>query len=163
MRRGLVPVIVGGTNYYIEAVLWQFTLDVGVGGANEETEETRQLSNVELHERLMAVDSASANRIHPNDRRKVLHALRVHESSGVALSELLSAQHSASASPERKAAVKSGPLRFKDCVVFRLRCDRAVLNERLDRRTNKMVDFGLIREIESFWKEHNVPQLLESG
>ena len=78
IRKNVMPIVVGGTNYYIEALLWKILIDnpKSDGESDEDLcvndrliEET---SNQELHDRLKKVDPEMAEQLHPNNRRKVI-------------------------------------------------------------------------------------------
>ncbi len=89
-----MPIVVGGTNYYIEALLWHVLVDREKGG-EEEVERFRKalchdlsdealagLSNERAHELLRVVDPGRAACLHENDRRKVLRSLQVFWQNG---------------------------------------------------------------------------------
>ena len=82
-----MPIIVGGTNYYIESILWHVLVQSKGNGLDEETlrelnEETRvflegkmEMDGMEspiLHEFLKEVDPVAAQRLHPNNKRKIM-------------------------------------------------------------------------------------------
>lgn len=87
--RGAVPVIAGGTGFYIRGLLdGIFTAPPAPRAVRERLEaEAAHLGPDALHARLRAVDPASAARLHPNDVRRVVRALEVHEATGTPLSE----------------------------------------------------------------------------
>lgn len=71
-----MPILVGGTNYYIESLLWKILIDnpdtvksfvPGVSDNNDHT-----LPSEELHKKLQVLDPAMAKRLHPNNKRKIL-------------------------------------------------------------------------------------------
>ncbi|XP_050992652.1 tRNA dimethylallyltransferase isoform X4 [Labeo rohita] len=78
-RRKKLPIIVGGTNYYIESILWKVLIDTGQGsvteseqgGASESKAELEKLGGPELHKRLKEVDPDMAAILHPHDARKI--------------------------------------------------------------------------------------------
>lgn len=79
--RGCLPVVVGGTNYYIQALVSPFLFD-----DMEEGTSIGPRGNVDLaasHACLKDIDPVAANRIHPNDHRKINRYLELHASSGV--------------------------------------------------------------------------------
>ncbi|MCE9589821.1 MAG: tRNA (adenosine(37)-N6)-dimethylallyltransferase MiaA [Planctomycetes bacterium] len=82
--RGRTPIVVGGTNLYIRALL-EGLFD-GPSIDPELRDRLTQLSNRELHDRLGAVDPPSAQRIHVNDTRKLVRALEVYELTGKPIS-----------------------------------------------------------------------------
>nr|XP_034176165.1 tRNA dimethylallyltransferase isoform X1 [Osmia lignaria] len=175
LARGKLPIIVGGTNYYIESLLWQVLIsdatsafddserkDASDEPGEEENEEVSPLkkkkveldrltteSNEELHEKLKKVDPDMAKRIHPNNRRKVIRSLEVFEQYGVQHSELLKAQRTAG------GCGLGGPLRHPNSVILWLRCDTRVLEERLESRVDAMMKTGLVQELLDFHRRYN--------
>ncbi|OXU29491.1 hypothetical protein TSAR_015844 [Trichomalopsis sarcophagae] len=79
-----MPIIVGGTNYYIESLIWKVLVDNPNQGDFDSDEESplkiRRIdgtSNEELHKKLMEVDPEMASRLHPNNRRKVISIFKI--------------------------------------------------------------------------------------
>lgn len=85
---GGCPIVVGGTNLYIKALL-EGLFD-GPAIAPDFRDQLEAVPSVELHQRLQAVDSESAQRIHPNDRRKLVRALEVYHLTGQPISQFQS-------------------------------------------------------------------------
>lgn len=140
--RGKLPFIVGGTGLYVESVCYEYAFsDAGSDEAfrEEQFRYAEENGNEALHAKLREVDPASADRLHPNDVRRVVRALEVHRTSGVAMSEQLAAQK------------KVSP--YELCLVG-LTMDRAKLYERVERRIDLMLEEGLLEEVRG---------LLESG
>jgi tRNA dimethylallyltransferase len=136
-RRGCLPFIVGGTGLYIEAVCYDFKFSEG-GFDEEYRRELNEFADRHgeeaLHERLKAVDPASAERIHPNDRRRTIRALEVYRLTGIPLSDHLSRQK------------KQSP--YELCIVG-LTMDREILYKRIEDRIDGMIEDGLVREVET--------------
>ena len=84
--RNKYPIIVGGTNLYIQAFL--FGLFEGPQSNEQNRESLAGLENSELFERLQKVDPLSVERIHINDRKRLIRALEVFELTGQPISEL---------------------------------------------------------------------------
>ena len=80
LARGVSPIVVGGTNLYLQALL--LGLFAGPPADPAVRAELDRLGNPALHAELAAVDRASAARIHPNDRKKLLRALEVWRATG---------------------------------------------------------------------------------
>lgn len=82
--RGVRPIIVGGTNLYLKALLE----GMFEGPAIDEALRARlyAMTGGELHTRLKAIDPASAERIHPNDMKKLVRAIEVFELTGKPIS-----------------------------------------------------------------------------
>lgn len=79
-----MPVVVGGTNYYIQSLLWNNTTIGDQRSPSPEAEEKDLdfpefdlLETSVLYDRLAQVDPVMANKWHPSDRRKILRSLRV--------------------------------------------------------------------------------------
>jgi len=133
-RRGKRVLFVGGTALYLKALLRGLFEGPGADpvlrARLEEDAET--LGTAALHARLAAVDPASAARLHPNDRRRLVRALEVITATGQPLS-VLQAEHD-------RPAPATVP-------VFALERPRAVLCERIDQRVLEMVRAGLLDEV----------------
>ena len=76
-----MPIIVGGTNYYIESLIWKLLIDPLRSEQGPESDDEQPIckvrevegtSNEELHKKLAEVDPEMAARLHPNNRRKVI-------------------------------------------------------------------------------------------
>ncbi|KAM7383946.1 hypothetical protein PAMA_011346 [Pampus argenteus] len=157
--RNKLPIIVGGTNYYIESLLWRVLIgtaennepkDGGDGTLNRKLE-LEKLGGAELHKRLMKVDPKMAAMLHPNDKRKIARSLQIHEETGLPHSHWLEEQKGLEGSDEL-----GGPLRYPDPCIFWLHTDKdALLDTRLDARVDEMLSAGLIEELRDFHVRFN--------
>ncbi|XP_029920042.1 tRNA dimethylallyltransferase isoform X2 [Myripristis murdjan] len=158
--RDKLPIIVGGTNYYIESLLWKVLVDTGEdkesgkekeeGGATDRKEELEKLGGAELHKRLAEVDPEMAAMLHPNDTRKIARSLQVHEETGVPHSHWLEKQRG-----QEGGDGLGGPLRYPDPCIFWLHADMDALDKRLDARVDEMLSLGLIEELRDFHLRYN--------
>ena len=149
--RDKIPIIVGGTAYYIEALLWDltfpFTCNTTDTTKNNETLNMILYSDdINDYEKLLQVDPLSAQQLHPNDTRKIKRSLEIFSQYGVSQSTLLSEQH-------QEVNDKRGPLRWDTALLFSLECSFDVLDQRLDKRVDQMVELGLCKELELFSQE----------
>ncbi|KAF9436342.1 hypothetical protein BGZ76_004236 [Entomortierella beljakovae] len=152
--RKRLPIVVGGTHYYIQSLLWRDTLldtkkDVGTISKAETKEEQdeidiylRDTDTPTLYEKLKEVDPVMANKWHENDRRKITRSLQVYFETGKSQSELIKKQH---------ALTDSDRLRMPSCI-FWVYSAPDVLNKRLDSRVDKMIEGGLFGEIKGMRK-----------
>ncbi|CAF0905323.1 unnamed protein product [Brachionus calyciflorus] len=183
LKRDVVPILVGGTHYYIQSIIWDIliekntelnlnakkaelknlndsnsnivklileSLDESIVNEDEKVDLNVRLhdSNIkteEIYEELCKVDLQSAQKIHPNDRRKLCRALQIYYTFGIAKSELLDAKN--------KREGTNFPLRYKNVCLFVMNCETETLNKRLDDRVDQMITMGLLKEIENFKKE----------
>ncbi|KAG0348969.1 hypothetical protein BG004_003131 [Podila humilis] len=152
--RGHLPVVVGGTHYYIQSLLWRDTLldtktNPGTLSENLTQEETRvneaflrDSDTATLYKKLQEVDPLMANKWHDNDRRKITRSLQVFFETGQCQSDLIKEQHS----------TKEGErLRMPACI-FWVYSAPDILNERLDARVDAMINGGLFDEIQGMRK-----------
>ena len=134
--KGKIPLIVGGTGFYIQALLYDidFTEQECDEAYRSKLECLADEKGVEyLHEMLREVDQKSAEAIHANNRKRVIRALEFYHLTG----EKISAHN------ERERA-KESPYNF---AYFVLSDDRATLYERIDRRVDAMMEQGLVEEV----------------
>ena len=131
-RRGAVPVIVGGSMLYLQALLddWAFpATDAAVRGRYEQR--LAEVGVAALHAELADADPAAAAAILPTDARRIVRALEVVELTG---------------EPFAASAPSIGTPRW-DTVIIGLDCDTAILDQRLAARTDTMFDRGLVAEV----------------
>ena len=144
LARGKLPVLVGGTGLWLEAVVSGRTFAGGhAGGAVRETLQRRLAAEgIEpLLAELRQVDPVSAERLHPADEKRILRALEVYLETGKTIT---AHNEETQRIPPRYDAVWIG-LRF---------ADREDMKALIDRRVDKMVEEGLLAEVE---------RLLQSG
>lgn len=140
---GHIPIIAGGTGFYIQALLY----DINFDNVNEESEYRKYLKDIAdkegnevLHGMLAKVDEKSAKDIHPNNVKRVIRALEYFHQTGKKISE-----------HNEEQSQNVSPYNF---VYFVLNDDRKLLYERIDRRVNEMFQEGL---------EQEVKRLIDSG
>ncbi|XP_054462205.1 tRNA dimethylallyltransferase [Anoplopoma fimbria] len=156
--RNKLPVVVGGTNYYIESLLWRVLLspaeieEPGEGGdeASNRKLELEKMGGAELHKRLAEVDPKMAAMLHPNDKRKIARSLQIHQDTGVSHSRWLEEQRG-----QEGGDGLGGPLRYRDPCIFWLHADMEALDKRLDARVDEMLSAGLIEELRDFHVRYN--------
>ena len=144
--RGHVPILCGGTGFYIQSVLYdiEFAEENSGPSYREGLEQAAAEGRAaELYEELMAVDPASCEKIHPNNIKRVIRALEYYHETGRPISEHNVEQHA------RKAAY--------DTAFFVLSDERAKLYERIDRRVDRMIEAGLVDEVRRL-KDAGVPR-----
>ena len=135
--KGRIPVLVGGTGFYIQAVLYDidFTESEEDSPYREELWElARTKGEAVLHDMLKECDPKAAEEIHMNNVKRVIRALEFYKTTGMKISE-----HN----EEQRA--KESPYEFLYLV---LNQDRAVLYERIEKRIDIMVEQGLIEEVQ---------------
>ena len=148
--RGNVPVLVGGTGFYIQAVLYDIDFT-----ETDEDDKVRTLLEERaakegahvLFEQLKQVDTESADIIHENNVKRVIRALEYYEKTGKPISEHNREQHE-----------KVSPYDFR---YFVLTDDRKTLYSRIDKRVDQMMEEGLLQEVKDLEKL-NIPKTATS-
>ncbi|XP_075410445.1 tRNA dimethylallyltransferase isoform X1 [Tenrec ecaudatus] len=161
--RDKIPIVVGGTNYYIESLLWKVLVNTKPQKADTEKVVDRKLElekedGCVLHQRLRQVDPEMAAKLHPHDKRKVARSLQVFEETGISHSEFLHRQHA-----EEGGGPLGGPLKFPNPCILWLHADQAVLDERLDKRVDDMLAAGLLEELRNFHRRYNQKKVAENS
>lgn len=135
-RKGKIPILVGGTGFYIQAVLYDidFTESGGDTSFRRELEELSKTKGVEcLHEMLAKADPVSAEEIHAHNVKRVIRALEYFHQTGSRISEHNALQRQ-----------KESPYCF---AYFVLNDDRQRLYERINCRVDQMIEDGLEEEV----------------
>lgn len=142
LARGKLPVVVGGTGLYLDALINGHDFAVKSTGWREKLQARFDAEGIQpLWEALVEIDPEAAIRLHPRDTKRVIRALEVYYETGTTISA-----HNAATRllPPRYTALKFG-LNFED---------RADLYQRIDRRVDEMAEQGLADEVRA---------LLEAG
>lgn len=131
-RRGHLPIVVGGTGLYIQALLYNFQLGSSVEVPKEKRNELEIFAddngNEALWQRLYKQDPKTAKSIHPNNRQRVIRALEVVEYTGQTF--------------QQKDAIQS----LYDAKIIALNTERELLYNRINQRVDMMMDAGLLDE-----------------
>ena len=135
-ERGHIPIIVGGTGFYIQALLYDidFTENDGDTAIRRELEKLAQTQGAGcLHQMLQEIDPESAAAIHQNNVKRVIRAIEFYRQTGKKIS-LHNEQEREKQSPYQ-------------VLYYVLDTDRKTLYERIDRRVDLMMEHGLVDEV----------------
>ncbi|MDU5511256.1 tRNA (adenosine(37)-N6)-dimethylallyltransferase MiaA [Enterococcus gilvus] len=142
--RGKVPIVVGGTGLYIQSLLWDYKL----GSEGERTDESLREKyeaiaeaegNEALWKLLQAKDPLAAEKIHYNNRKKMIRALEVFELTGHSILE-----------------PKEQPKELYDSFLIGLNTERTRLYRRINERVDLMVEQGVLEEARQLAKTPEV-------
>lgn len=140
--KGKIPIVVGGTGFYIQALLNNINFDDNDADTSyrEELEALVKEKGAEyLHNMLREVDEKSAEAIHMNNSKRVIRALEFYHQTGKKMSE-----HNEEESKKESAY---------NSAYFVLNCDREVLYNRINKRIDLMVKEGLLEEVQALKEE----------
>ncbi|MDE7248210.1 MAG: tRNA (adenosine(37)-N6)-dimethylallyltransferase MiaA [Lachnospiraceae bacterium] len=134
--RGHIPILVGGTGFYIQALLYDidFTENDEDTALRRSLEEIARLKGPEvLYERLRAVDPESCESIHAHNVKRVIRAIEFYEKTGKKISV-----------HNREQRQNHSPYRF---TYFVLNDERESIYRRIDERVDLMMEKGLVEEV----------------
>lgn len=150
-RRGKVPILVGGTMLYFNALF------NGLASLPEANPDVRKKLDEELlatgkeamHARLKSVDPESAERIHPNDPQRVQRALEVYQLSGKPITQFF-VEAQQDQIPYQKIKLIVAPE------------DRKQLHEKIAQRFKLMIELGLIEEVSALYQRGDLTEKMPS-
>lgn len=140
--KGMIPIIVGGSGLYIQAILYEyeFTENQRNETITKELEKFVEENGREaLYARLQEVDPAQAEKIHPNNIRRVIRALEYYYDTGNKLSH-------------KEIAEEKESLYHHH--IIGLEMERNHLYGQINKRVDEMVEHGLIEEVTSLYKQY---------
>ncbi|MGP4040218.1 tRNA (adenosine(37)-N6)-dimethylallyltransferase MiaA [Gracilibacillus sp. D59] len=136
-----LPIIAGGTGLYIQSVLYdyQFAVNERSTEYHEQIESEIEREGIDyVYQRLKRVDPLQAEKIHPNNQRRLIRALEVFDRTGMTMTEY-----------QQKQLEQS---RY-DFRIVGLQMDRPLLYERINKRVDQMIESGLIEEVNRLYQE----------
>lgn len=137
--RNHLPILVGGTGLYIEAVTYDYQVPpVGQDSALRKKYQTiaDEQGNEVLYQHLVKIDPITAKRLHPNDMKRVIRALEVYHISGKPLSAF---------------AHEKRPY-YDSMLWIGLTMPRDLLYKQINERVDRMIAKGLVEEVERLQK-----------
>ena len=142
IAKGKIPVIAGGTGLYINSLVYGYDLapipsDDAVRA--ELTAMYEEKGGEYLLAELQKIDPKTAQRLHPNNGRRLIRALEVYRISGTTISQ-------------QEERTKNAPKPY-DVKFFVLDTARDLLYNRINERVDKMLENGLIEEVKELLRQ----------
>lgn len=140
-HRGKLPIIVGGTGLYIQSVIYDYHFSEAPSDPEYRVmlEKRAEAEGFEaIFAELKKIDPESAERIHPNNSRRVIRALEIYHCTGHTMSEQLKEQPT--------------ELKYDTCIIG-LTMEREQLYSRINHRVDLMMDEGLVAEVQGFFEK----------
>ena len=144
LKKGKVPIIVGGTGLYIDSLIYGIEYqDIKIDEKyRKELEKRAEVEGLQkLYEEAYNIDSRAAEKISKNDKKRIIRILEIYKATGKTKTE----QEIESRKKESKY----------DYIVFAINMDRQKLYERINKRVDIMIEQGLIEEVENLLKKYN--------
>ena len=134
-KENKLPILVGGSGLYIDTVIKDYRFDEEKRNVNLE-EQYQDYSNEELHNVLERLDKESAEKIHPNNRKRVLRAIELSNSTVNKDSRSLAKDY------------------YYDALCIFLSDERETLYDRINKRVDAMIENGLVDEVKKIGLEN---------
>jgi tRNA dimethylallyltransferase len=136
-NKGKTPIIVGGTGLYLWSLVNGFSFPITPADKDLRAKLEKEPA-LALHSRLSSIDPAAAEKIHPNDKKRIIRALEVYELTGKPISQM-----------QKNNSTNSPHLSVGNSVysLIGLNPPREVLYERINERVDSMISKGLIEEV----------------
>ncbi|MCD8201125.1 MAG: tRNA (adenosine(37)-N6)-dimethylallyltransferase MiaA [Clostridia bacterium] len=133
ISEGKVPVICGGTGFYVNSILFDFSY----GSVPKDEDVRKKYEEIKaekgseyLYSLLVSVDPESAKTLHPNDIKRIIRALEIYDVSG-----------------QKKSDLNDGTTALYDYLAVAINFPRDVLYERINARVDDMMQKGLVDEV----------------
>lgn len=139
-NRNHLPMIVGGTGLYIKACIYDYEFSTQTEVDGNIMKRLEAMNNDELVMELQKIDPEQARVIHPNNRKRLIRALLIYEMTNETKSDQIASQ-------EHKP--------IYDAFIVGCTMERETLYQRINQRVDKMVEDGLVEEINKLL-EHGV-------
>ena len=144
LEKGKVPIVVGGTGLYIDSLIYEIEYqDIEFDKEYREylEKEVKEKGLEGLYNRAKEIDPEAIKKISKNDKKRILRILEIYHATGENKTE-----------QERKSRQKEVEYDYR---VYALNMEREKLYERINKRVDKMIEDGLIQEVEKIYKKYN--------
>ena len=144
LKKGKVPIIVGGTGLYIDSLIYEIeypNIEFDEKYREKLEKEVEEKGLEELYEKAKEVDVEATKKISKNDKKRILRILEIYHATGKNKTE-----------QEIESRKKEVEFDYK---VYALNWDREKLYERINKRVDIMIEQGLIEEVKNVYEKYN--------
>ena len=151
LQKGKVPIIVGGTGLYIDALTKNIEypeIEIDINYRHQLEQEIEKEGLEKFYEKAKQIDEQAMQIISPNDQKRIMRVLEIYHQTGKTKTQI-----------EKESRVKPVPYHY---LVFAIQMDRTVLYDRINQRVDKMIEDGLIEEVDNLLKKyHEFPTAMQ--
>mgnify|MGYP001623664682 FL=1 len=151
LKKGKVPIIVGGTGLYIDSLIYEIDyqeIEYDEEYRNKLEDDVKEKGLSELYNLAKKIDEEAIMKISPNDKKRILRILEIYHATGKTKTQL-----------EIESRKKEVEFDYK---VYALKWNRDILYDRINKRVDIMINQGLIDEVKNILnKYHNFPTSLQ--
>lgn len=144
LAKGKKPILVGGTGLYLNSLIYGIEYDdIKIDEKyRKELEQIIEQEGLEtLYEKAKEIDSEAMKKISPNDKKRIMRVLEIYNATGKTKTQ-----------QEKESRKKEVRYNFK---IFCLNMERSILYDRINKRVDKMLENGLITEVENLTKKYS--------
>ena len=144
LQKNKVPIICGGTGLYIDSLIYgiefaEEIIDVEYRNKLNEIAEKKGLED--LYNRALEIDPEAMQKISKNDKKRIIRVLEIYHKTG-------------KTKTQQEKESRRNDIKY-DYKVFAINMDRAVLYDRINKRVEKMIQLGLIEEVETILHKYS--------
>lgn len=143
LKREKVPIIVGGTGLYVDALTKNITypeIEIDLEYRKQLEELIKENGLESLYEETKKIDEKAMQTISKNDKKRIMRVLEIYHQTGKTKTQL-----------ESESRLSPPPYEY---IVFAINMEREKLYERINKRVDIMIDQGLIEEVEALTKKY---------
>lgn len=144
LKKGKVPIVVGGTGLYIDSLIYGIEyqeMETNLAYRQKLEKEVEQKGLSYFYEKAKKIDPVATEKISQADRKRILRIIEIYETTGKTKTQ------------QEKESRKNGvPYDYR---VFALTMDREILYERINKRVDLMIEQGLVQEVTSLTKKYH--------
>ena len=144
LRKGKIPIIVGGTGLYIDSLIYEIEYkDIEFDEEyRKELEETAQKEGLEnLYKKAMEIDPIAMEKISLNDKKRIMRVLEIYKATG-------------KTKTQQEIESREKPIEY-DYKVYAINWEREELYQRINKRVDIMIEKGLIEEVEKILEKYD--------
>ena len=143
LEKGKVPIIVGGTGLYVNSLIYEIEYNKIEFNAEyrEKLEEKAKKGLEDLYEEAKKIDPKAMEIISPNDKKRIIRVLEIYHATKKTKTEL-----------EIESRKNEVPYDYR---VFAIDIKRDILYDRINKRVDKMIEQGLIQEVENLKQKYS--------
>lgn len=144
LKKGKVPIVVGGTGLYIDNLIYNIKypeIEIDINYRNE-LEEMIQNQGLEIaYQKAKEIDLEATQKISCNDKKRIMRILEIYHQTGKTKTQL-----------EAESRNEEPPYKY---LVYAIEMEREKLYDRINKRVDIMIEQGLIQEVENLIKKYN--------
>ena len=143
LQKGKTPIVVGGTGLYIDSLIYGIEFqdeEIDIAYRNELNEIAENEGLAKLYQEAQKIDPEAMKKISENDKKRIIRVLEIYHKTGKTKTE-----------QEKESRKNEVKYNYK---VYAITMDRGTLYDRIEKRVDKMIEEGLIEEVQSILSKY---------